>query len=169
MLEAFGNAFTQGWRTCHVNAWALNSQLSAGAPFLPHDEISNIGKHTQRLNTFTFAVSLKLSGPWNCRSQILHDQIVNRVNAGARFTYVGQAPNTASGCTECCCVLCGACLNLVHPYFGSGGVFSPGMVEIPDGRTKYFWLPVGTHAELGLLSGSPEAAYMCTAETIHLG
>ena len=42
------------------------------------------------------------------------------------------------------------------------------MVEILDGRTNYFWFPVGEHEELGMLSGSPEAAYMCTAENTSL-
>ena len=43
------------------------------------------------------------------------------------------------------------------------------MVDTLDGRTKYVWFPVGKHKGLGLVSGSPEAAYMCTAEaeTIH--
>ena len=50
-----------------------------------------------------------------------------------------NSETNAAGCTEMCCTPCGACLNLEHPPFGSGGVFSPDMVEILDGRTKDFW------------------------------
>ena len=83
--ESLRQCIHKGWHTCHFNAWALESQLNAGVAFLPLDERINIG-NTLRLNTFTLSVSLKPSGPWNCRSQLLYDQIVNRVSAGARFT-----------------------------------------------------------------------------------
>ena len=55
--ESLRQCIHKGWHTCRAIAWALNPQLIAGVPFLPHDEISSIGERPAFQYIHTFSIT----------------------------------------------------------------------------------------------------------------
>ena len=144
---------------------------SYGGMVIDAEHLDALQAYSSRMSTFTCPTALAWGGSHKNGYSKMYVEIQRRVSTeGATYVYTpGGKPSSCSGATLLGCLSCGAALNIEHGYFGKGGSFDPREVERIDALTREFWFNKQQQRKLGILGGTPDAAHMCTAETLHPG